>query len=111
MLPVLTMGGEVLHHVVRHAGAGLQHMLRDGKGAGREQQRVAIGRRLRDPGVADHPARAGPVVDQHRLAGALRKLLGIGARDGVGVAAGRIGDDDGDRLRRPGLRHGRSSGA
>ncbi|MPN34418.1 hypothetical protein SDC9_181911 [bioreactor metagenome] len=53
---------------------------------------------------ADGAAGTGPVVHHHGLAQSLAQLLGIQARHGIGIAAGRIGHDDGDGLARIGLR-------
>ena len=45
---------------------------------------------------------------QHLLAVVGRQLLGMDARHRVAVIPGRVGHDDGDRLRRPGLRRDRT---
>ena len=54
-----------------------------------EQQRVAVGRGLRDRLRADVAARARPVLDDHRLAEARAERLGHHARAVVGDAARR----------------------
>ena len=57
--------------------------------AGHQQQRVAVGRRFGERDGRDHRAAARPVLDQHRLAEALRQLLSDGAGDEVHSAARR----------------------
>jgi len=67
----------------------------------REHEGGAVGRRAGDLQPADGAARAGLVVDHHRLPELLAELLGHDAREDVAGAAGREGDDDLDRLVRP----------
>jgi hypothetical protein len=110
--------GEPLHdrceageHVVAGSAVGLQNQLRDREGAGCEQQRVAVGRRLRDVAAADDAAGARAVVDHHRLPHPRRELLGEEPRQRIGVATRRIGDDQRDRLGGVALRPGKPGGA
>jgi hypothetical protein len=93
---------EAVQHVVAGRCGQAHHHRRGGERVRREQQRVAVGRRAADEGVADGAAGARLVVDHHRLVQALGQLVGEQARDGVGVAAGRVADHDGDRLGRIG---------
>ena len=72
-----------------------------------EQQRVAVGRALRDEIGADVAVRAGLVLDHDRLAPDLGELRPDLAREDVGGAAGRVGHDDADRLGRVVLRRAR----
>ena len=60
---------------------------------GREQG-VAVGLGRRDVGGAERAAGARPVLDDHRLAPALRQPVGQDARDHVGPAGRRRRDDD-----------------
>ena len=70
----------------------------DGHGAGRgAEQRVAVGRRLRDGLRCEPPGGAGLVLDQDGAADRFLQLLGEDARDRVGAAAGAESDDDPDR--------------
>ena len=72
---------------------------------------VAVGRRLCHGVGADHATRARAVLDHHRLAERLRELGADLARAQVAEAAGRIGHDPSQRLRRPRvLRVGRRGG-
>ena len=66
----------------------------------RHQQRVAVGRRLRDRGRADHGAGARLVLHDDRLAEPLLEFLGDDARQDLGAAAGRVRHDQRDRPRR-----------
>ena len=75
-------------------------------GVGREQ-RVAVGRRLRDRLGRDVAAGARLALDDERLAERLGKLLGDEARRGVARPARREADQHAHRLRRPGLGRGR----
>jgi hypothetical protein len=61
---------------------------------GGEHDGVAVGRRLQRGVDADGAAGARPVVDDHRLPEALAKARREDARDGVGAAARRKGDDE-----------------
>jgi hypothetical protein len=65
-----------------------------------ETDGVAVRRGLGHRVHADVAARAAAVVDQYRLAQLLRHLLAHGARHEVGGAAGCVGHDEADRLRR-----------
>ena len=69
------------------------------------QDAVAIRLGLRDQSDADRAARAGPVLDQHRLAELCAELLRHRAGHDVGRAAGRERHDGADRMRWVGLRH------
>ena len=66
------------------------------------QQRVAVGRRLRDEVGAEVAAGTRLVVDDEGLAERLAELRRERARQDVGGAAGRERHDDADRLRGPG---------
>src|SRR6266704_2243231 len=68
------------------------------------EQRIAVGLRLRHLRGADGAARAGPVLDDGGLAELRGEFFGDRARHDVGAAPGSEGNDDPDRLRRPGLR-------
>ena len=73
------------------------------RAGGRQQQRVAVGRRLGREVGADGAAGARLVVDDQRRAQLLAHLLRQGAREEVGGAAGRERHDQADRLAGPGL--------
>jgi hypothetical protein len=81
----------VERHVDRHRG-------------GVDQQRVAVGRGLRDQLVGDVGAGPRSVLDDHRLAEELGELRREQPRVDVDAAAGRETDDEPDRLERIGLR-------
>jgi hypothetical protein len=66
--------------------------------AGGHQQRVPIGRRLRDSLRADHGIGAGPVVDDHGLPHQPAHVLAEQPRCDVVAAAGGEGNDDLDIL-------------
>src|SRR5262249_40908791 len=68
--------------------------------AGREQHRVAIGRRARDRGAGDAASGAGAVLDHHWLFEDLLHLLGEDARHHVARPAGREADHQRDRVAR-----------
>ena len=76
----------------------------DRVGLRREQQRVAVGRRLRDHFAADRRARAGLVLDDDLLAPALAEFLRDHAHRAVDRAAGRERHDDAHGARRELLR-------
>ncbi|MNV22649.1 hypothetical protein D3C71_1136310 [compost metagenome] len=63
-------------------------------------QRVAVGRRLGHQIGADVAARARPVFHDHGLAERTAHLFGQHAGHGVQRAAGRVRDDEADRLGR-----------
>ena len=65
-------------------------------GAGRHRERVAVGRALEDAFAGDDAGAAGPIVDDHRLAEALRQLVGIETHQRVHPGARRQRHDDGD---------------
>ena len=75
------------------------HVDREVAGVG-DEQRLAVGRRLLHDLRGDDAARAGPVVDDHRVAEALRELVGHRARHDVGRAAGAVGNDEAQRFLR-----------
>ena len=85
---------QILFGVVRHGRAERRVDRVVGR---REQERVAVGRRLGDDVAGDDAARAGLVVDQHLLAELGRQPLGQEARHDVRDAAGREGHDQSDR--------------
>jgi hypothetical protein len=58
---------------------------------------------VNDEFSADIAARAGPVLDDERLAEFVRQFLGDQPRDNVGRIAGWKADNDADRPRRIGL--------
>jgi hypothetical protein len=59
-----------------------------------ERQRVTVGLGARDDAGADHPARAGAVVDDDALREHAAKFLADQACGDVGTASGRIADDE-----------------
>ncbi len=69
-----------------------------------DAQRVAVGRGVRHAADADGAAGAADILDDDGLAEGCLHPLGQEARDGVGRAAGRVGHDDGDDVRRIALR-------
>ena len=73
----------------------------DGVRGEREEEGVAIGRRLRYRLSAQHAARAAAVIDDHRLAEAVAQPALQDARNHVRAAAGRIGHDEAHWFRRP----------
>ena len=81
----------------------------DRKGEGRDQQRMAVGRRLGDGRRPDRAAGAGAIVDDHGLPPALGEPLRDQARDVVGGAARHERNDQLDLLGRIGLRRSRCS--
>ena len=76
----------------------------DGVRGEREEEGVAIGRRLCHRVGAEHAARAAAVIDDHGLAEALAQPALQDARNHVRAAAGRIGHDEAHRFRRPVVR-------
>ena len=93
---------QVLRRIERHllVEARIDHDRR----ARRDEQRVAVGRRLGDHRRADVAAGAAAVVDDERLLQLLRQPLGHRARGDVRRSARRPRHDDGDRLGRIRLR-------
>src|SRR6267378_6492048 len=81
--------GEVLHHRLHD-----RHLRR------RREERIPVGRRLRDRLAAGDDASGGPVLDDHRLAQRFGKARAEHARGDVGDAAGCTRDDVADRTRR-----------
>jgi len=97
-------GREVLHEVgVRVA----RHLVQDVAHGG-DQQRVAVGSRLRDKIGRDVACGAGAIVDDDALAQRAHHVLGELAGDDVVGRAGTERNDDGDRLVREILRSHRS---
>ncbi len=94
--------GEVAHHVV----GNLVHARIDRMRSRREEQRVAVGRRLRDRLGRDRSAAAAALVDDHRLAPDLGDLLPDHPREGIRPGT----DDKADRFRGIVLRRGVSRG-
>ena len=94
-------GLEVLHRVVRDllVHMGLQRHVR----VVHLHQRVTVGGRFLRRLDRDEAVRAGPVLDEDRLAPALRQLLADDAQHRVGPASRRKRRDDPDRLRGKGL--------
>jgi hypothetical protein len=74
-----------------------------GKRDAGEQQRVAVGRRVRDRGGADIGRGPGAIDHHEALAQAVAQPLGEHARDQVGAAAGCERHHDLDQARRIGL--------
>ena len=74
---------------------------------GRQQEGVAVGRRLGGGLGADHAAGTAAVLDDELLAEGLAQLFRPGPADQVGGAARRIGQDELDGLVGPALRLGR----
>src|SRR5207245_1318641 len=91
---------EVLLRVVRQA---LVHRRVDDEARGIDEQRVAVGRRLRHDLRADDAVRAGLVLDDEGLAELLLELRADHARYGVRTT-GRRGDHHAHRLARIALR-------
>ena len=77
---------------------------------GDDDQRVAVGRRLRQRFRGDDAAGAGAVLDHDRLAPALRQFVAERARHDVDRAAGRIWHQDADRARGEGVLGERTCG-
>ncbi len=71
---------------------------------GGDQQRVAVGRRARDRRGGDIAAGAAAIFHDHRPPQSLAQALADEARQRIGDAARREGDDEGDIARRVGLR-------
>jgi hypothetical protein len=114
-------GDELLHRLHRHRGVhhhdvraegedryagqiarvvvelGIERHVDDQRG-GVDEQRVTVGRGLRNVFVGDVGARAGTIVDDHLLAQVLAQLGREQARVDVDAAAGREADDQPDRL-------------
>jgi hypothetical protein len=65
---------------------------------------VAVRRGARNVSRTDHRRGAEPLLDHERLAEPLLQTVRERARDRIGVAAGGIGHDDGDRTGGIGLR-------
>jgi hypothetical protein len=70
----------------------------------RHQHRVAVRRRLGDEVRGGRTPCRGPVLDDDRLPDPVLELVADDARQHVDRAAGGRGDDELDRLVRPGLR-------
>ena len=92
------------------AGVGIDARA-DRRGPGRGgEERVAVGRALRDRPAAGEAAGARTVVDDDRLAKSLAHLVGNDARHDPRAAAGREWHDQGDGAVRIGLRRGCEDG-
>ena len=85
---------EVLFKIIGQAG--LQHRRISERPVGAQQQRIAIGRRLRDRIGADHAARPGAVFHNDRLAQERRHAFANHARLKIRRSAGRERHDDAD---------------
>ncbi len=96
---------QILERVVFHFP--VEHGVDRERAGNRNADRVAVGSGPGDERGAEVAARAGTVLDDHRLAERRRELLREHARDQVGRAAGGKGHDQVDRARRPVLRIGR----
>ena len=97
----LEIGQQVVRQVVvGRAGDDMRAVLAEADG-------VAVGRGAHGPADADGASRAGDVLDDDGLAERHPHPLGEDASDHVGRSAGRERHDDGDRLRRIGLREGK----
>ncbi len=104
------------HHVLEIGEAVVERTpverLVDGEdGAARQQQRVAVGRRLGDALRPGHAAGAADILDDELLAEDLADARAEDARDGVDRPAGRIRHDKVDRACRPALRVRRPTAA
>jgi len=73
--------------------------------AGKQHQRVAVGRRFRERVVREQPGAAGPVLDDDRLAETLGELLPEKAADQIVARTGRRADQETDRPDRVRLRN------
>ena len=80
-------------------------------GVGGHEDGVPVGRALGDGIRGDDGVRAGLVLHDDGLAPGRLQLVGELARHDVDAAAGRVGDDDAHRLRRPRLAEGRGEQA
>ena len=104
--------GHQRQHADRHelgpvVGQRLVEVVVDRQGAGRAaQQGVAVGLGAPDDLGADIAARAGAVIDDHRLSPGGGELLADQAAQNVGRAAGREGHDDAHLLGWPSLGKG-----
>ncbi|MNT08568.1 hypothetical protein D3C72_1433150 [compost metagenome] len=93
--------GQVPAHVIRHVAVQVRRVDQR-RGVG-EQDGVAVRRAARDGLHRDHARAAGLVVDDDGLPETLAHVLGQCARHGVGGAAGRARDNNGDGTRRVAL--------
>ena len=94
----LADGREILDRIV---GELLVHArAEDERGVAAHHQRVAVRRGLGGAFGGDVAARAGDVLDHHRLAPGFGEFLGKQPRGDVGRDAGREADQDADRLLR-----------
>ena len=90
--------GEVVDGTVRQIG---KRRRRAGVAGGDDAERVTVGRRARDLRRRRRARRAGPRLDDHRLAERARQAVGNEAGNDVGRPARREAMDDGDGARRP----------
>ena len=91
-------GGEITLRVVGQIAAQTR-IDRDSASSG-EEQRVTVGRGLRDVIGPDRAVRAGLVLDDDALAEVFLQFVGDEAGDEIGVAARCEGDDEPDRALR-----------
>ena len=87
-------GHQILGGVIGQIG---KQRRRHHEGRRHQHDGVTVGGRLRRDRGANSAARAGAIIDQHRLAHRFGHLLRQQARNDVVAAAGRIGDDELDR--------------
>jgi hypothetical protein len=96
--------GKILVLVIRELAFAVERRV-DDEGPGlRQEQRIAVGRRLGHGLSSDDMGGAALVLDDDLLAPAFRKPLPDGARHHIRHAAGRRRHRDGDRPARIGLR-------
>ncbi|MGY3391436.1 hypothetical protein ACVWW6_004027 [Bradyrhizobium sp. USDA 3311] len=91
---------QVLVHVV--AGILHHHPVHDVGGRDRAQDGVAVGLRAGNLGRADRAGGAGLVLDHDGLADLLGDEFAVGAREQVGLSAGRVAANHANLPRRPG---------
>src|SRR6476646_10260029 len=72
-----------------------------------DEQRVTVGRGMRDPAGRDRGAAAADILDNEVLLELVLQRLGENTRHLVGRSARRVGDNDSDSLARIGLRPSR----
>ena len=94
-------GGEIARRVVGHLG--IERDVQRDFGRSAQEERVAVGRALRDNLGADHAARSAAVVDHHVLSPLFSELLRDRPPQQIVTAAGRIGNHDANRLGRVAL--------
>jgi hypothetical protein len=92
------------HEVLLRVEGHLEEVRGGCERVGRGKHQVAVGRLLGDVLRGDVAARAGAVLDHHRLRQGRRDTLGEGAHRDVGRAPRRERDQHANRLLRPALR-------